>query len=200
DVAEGIALRTAHGRSWEHDGVDGIDYGLARQLDQVDRAIAMTQRLIEEKVGPGGDDPFNFVSLSGLQVLRGDLDAAEASARAAVGGCARGGAAVSPGGRLRGVALVAAYRGGPEEARRLAPEGLELARMSGALALEVYHRHILGFVALSAGDASDALAQLNEAAVIAEASGTRHPGRFKLDGDRGEAAPGAGRLPTPPTA
>jgi len=195
DEAEaGSALISDHGRSWEHDGADGIDYGLARQLDQLDRAIAMTHRLIEAKAGPGGDDPFNQVSLSGLQVLRGELDAAEASARAAVEGYAHEGADVFPAWRLRGVALVAAHRGRLDEAEQLATEGLGLALASGDLALEVYHRHILGFVALSRGDAPTALAQLSMAASAAEASGTRHPGRFKLDGDRAEAAVAAGDL------
>ena len=194
EAEEGIALISEHGRSWEHDGADGIAYGLARQLDQVDRAIAMTERLIEAKAGPGGDDPFNFVSLSGLQVLRGDLDAAEASARAAVEGYAHEGADVFPSWRLRGIALVAAHRGRLDEAERLSTEGLELSLSSGDLALEVYHRHILGFVALSRGDAAGSLAQLTQAAAAAEASGTRHPGRFKLDGDRVEAAVAAGDL------
>ena len=81
EAQQGTALITEHGRSWEHDGADGIAYGLARQLDQVDDAIAMTERLVEAKAGPGGDDPFNLVALSGLHVTRGDLDAAEAFAR-----------------------------------------------------------------------------------------------------------------------
>jgi DNA-binding CsgD family transcriptional regulator len=194
EAAEGMALVSAHGRTWEHDGADGIAYGLARQLDQVDRAIEMTERLIEAKAGPGGDDPFNFVSLSGLQVLRGDLDSAETSALAAVEGYAHEGADVFPAWRLRGIALVAAHRGRLDEAERLSTEGLELSLASGDLALEVYHRHILGFVALSRGDVAGALAQLTPAAAVAEASGTRHPGRFKLDGDRVEAAVAVGDI------
>ena len=194
EAEEGMALMTGHGRSWEHEGADGIAYGLARQLDQVERAIAMTERLIEAKAGPGGDDPFNLVSLSGLQVLRGDLEAAEASAQAAVEGYAHEGADVFPAWRLRGVALVAAHRGRLDEARDLANQGLERSIASGDLALEVYHRHILGFVALSRGDAPAALDQLTRAAAAGEASGTRHPGRFKIDGDRVEAAVAAGSL------
>ena len=69
------------GRTWEHDGADGIAYGLARQLDDVDRAIEMTERLIRAKSGPGGDDPFNLVSLSGLQVFRGEWAAARVDGR-----------------------------------------------------------------------------------------------------------------------
>jgi DNA-binding CsgD family transcriptional regulator len=58
----------------------------------------------------------------------------------------------------------------------------------GDLALEVYHRQFLGFVARSTGDVREADAQLTVAERTATASGTRHPGRFKLDGDRVEAA------------
>jgi DNA-binding CsgD family transcriptional regulator len=185
-------LITEAGRSWEHDGADGIDDGLARQTDDVDRAIAMTERLIQAKSGPGGDDPFNVVSLSGLQLFRGNWQAARESAEAAFEGYAREGADIFPSWGLRGVALVAAYQGRTDEGRRLAGEGLELAVASGDLALEVYHRHILGFTALSAGDVRDADSQLTAAASAAAASGTRHPGRFKLDGDRLEAALGLG--------
>ncbi len=188
EIARGTALISEGGRTWEHDGADGIAYGLARQLDDVDRAIEMTERLIRAKSGPAGDDPFNLVSLSGLQVFRGDLAAAQSTAEAALEGYAREGADIFPSWRLRGVALVAAYMGRVDDARRLAGEGLELAVASGDLALEVYHRQILGFVALSVGEVREADVQLTMAATAAEASGTRHPGRFKLDGDRLEAA------------
>ena len=145
EIERGTALISETGRTWEHDGADGIAYGLARQLDDVDLGrIAMTERLIQAKSGPGGDDPFNLVSLSGLQVFRGDWVAARASAEAAVEGYAREGEDVFPSWRLRGVALIAAYERRTDEARRLAGEGLELAIASGDLALEVYHRQILG--------------------------------------------------------
>jgi DNA-binding CsgD family transcriptional regulator len=188
EVARGTQLITEAGRTWEHDGADGIAYGLARQTDDVDRAIAMTERLIRAKSGPGGDDPFNLVSLSGLQLFRGEWSAARESAEAALEGYAREGENVFPSWRLRGVALVAAYQGRTDEAWQLATEGLELAIGSGDLALEVYHRQILGFAALSVGEVREADRQLTAAARAAEASGTRHPGRFKLDGDRLEAA------------
>ena len=104
-------------------------------------------------------------------------------------GYAREGADVFPAWRLRGLALVAAHDGrGSRQARRLATEGLDLALASGDLALEVYHRHILGFVALSTGDVHEADAQLTAAERAATASGTLHPGRFKIDADRLEAA------------
>ena len=188
EIDLGVGLITVAGRSWEHDGADGIAYGFARQLDDVDRAIEMTKHLIDAKSGPGGDDPFNLVSLSGLQILRGDWPAARRSAEAANEGYGREGADVFPSWRLRGLALVAAHEGRTEEARRLGTAGLDLALASGDLVQEVYHRHILGFVALSTGDVREADGQLSAAARAATSSGTRHPGRFKLDADRLEAA------------
>ena len=59
EIERGTRLITDTGRTWEHDGADGIAFGLARQIDDLDRAIAMTERLIRVKAGPGGDDPFN---------------------------------------------------------------------------------------------------------------------------------------------
>jgi len=191
---EARSLVSPNGRSWEHDGVGGIDYGIARMLDEVDRAIAMTHEFIAAKAGPGGDDPFNLVQLSGLQVLLGDLTSAEATARAAVEGYEHEGADVFPSWRLRGVALVAAYEGRLEEARRLAGEGLALAEASGDAVLEVFHRAILGFVALSAGEPREAFEQLTRAVAAARDAGTLHPGRFKLEGDLAEAAIALGDL------
>ncbi|HEX8026637.1 MAG TPA: LuxR C-terminal-related transcriptional regulator, partial [Candidatus Limnocylindrales bacterium] len=153
-----------------------------------DRAIEMTRGFITTKAGPGGDDPFNLVSLSGLLVLRGDLDGAEAAANAAVEGYAHEGADVFPAWRLRGVALVAAYRGRLDEAVRLASEGLERSLASGDLALECYHRAILAFVALSRAEPRAAFEQLTSGVAAGRRAGTLHPGRFKLEGDLAEAA------------
>ena len=194
EVQRGLALIRPEGRSWEHEGADGIAFGIARLTDDLDLAIAMTRDLIRAKSGPGGDDPFNLVQLSGLQVLRGDLVEARASAEAADDGYAAEGADVFPSWRLRGLALVAAHDGRLEDARRIALEGLQLALAAGDLTLEAYHRHVLGFVALSAADVREAHEQLEAAARAAIATGTRHPGRFKLDGDRLEAALGVGDL------
>ncbi len=194
EIDRGTRLITEAGRTWEHDGADGIAFGLARQVDDLDRAIAMTERLIRVKAGPGGDDPFNYVMLSGLQVFRGDWPAARASAELGLEGYAREGADLFPSWRLRGVALIAAHDGRTDEARRLATDGLQLAIDRGDLALQVYLRHILGFIDLSLGDYRVADEQLTIAATIADASGTHHPGRFKVDGDRLEAAIGVGDL------
>jgi tetratricopeptide (TPR) repeat protein len=194
EIERGTRLITESGRTWEHDGADGIALGLARQTDELDRAIAMTEHLIRIKAGPGGDDPFNYVMLSGLQVFNGDWAAARANAERGLEGYAREGAEVFPSWGLRGVALVAAHDGRSDEARRLATDGLGLAIERGDLALQVYHRHILGFLALSLGDYRTADEELTLAGTLAEASGTRHPGRFKVDGDRLEAAIGVGAL------
>ena len=194
EIARAMPKINPTGRSWEHDGADGIAFGIARTMDELERAIAMTHELVRVKSGPTGDDPFNLVMLSGLQVAHGDLAAARASAEAAAEGYAREGADVFPAWRLRGLALVAAHEGRHDEATRLATEGVERALASGDLALEVYHRTILGFVALTDDRVQEADEQLERAAAVGLASGTLHPGRFKVDGERLEAAIATGDL------
>jgi DNA-binding CsgD family transcriptional regulator len=194
EIERGTRLISVAGRSWEREGADGIAFGIARLTDDLDRAIAMTHELIRSKSGPSGDDPFNLVQLSGLQLLHGEWPAARVSAEAALDGYAREGADVYPSWGLRGIALVEAHEGRLEDATRHATEGLERATGNGDLVLETMHRHILGFIALSLGDHRAADAQLTAAATSAEASGVRHPGRFKLEGDRVEAALALGDL------
>ena len=97
-------------------------------------------------------------------------------------------------------------------------EGLELAIASGDLALEVYHRQILGFVALSIGDVREADAQLTLAASAARGQrhappgavqarrrpprgrpGGRRPRAGRSDRRRGSSTPAAWRRPRGPS-
>src|SRR4051812_14300642 len=188
DIERGLAKLAIAGRSWEREGADGSAFGLARHTDDLDRAIAMTRHTIREKSGEGGDDPFNVAMLSGLLLARGEGPEARRQAEAALDGYQREGAEVFPAWALRGVALVAAHDGRTDDARRWAEEGLAQATARGDVVLTVFHRHILGFLALAAGAWPEADAQLTKAAELATASGVRHPGRFKLAGDQVEAA------------
>ncbi|MGZ6269126.1 MAG: AAA family ATPase, partial [Candidatus Limnocylindrales bacterium] len=194
DIQRGLALMTAHGRSWEHESADGNAFGLARVTDDLERAIAMTRELIRVKSGPAGDDPFNLVHLSGLLLLRGDWTEARRIAEVALAGYEREGEQVHPAWGLRGVALVAAHDGRVDEARRLAGEGLARATERGDVILAIFHRQILGFVALSLGEWRRADDELREAAALAESIATRHPGRFKFAGDWAEAVLALGDL------
>jgi DNA-binding CsgD family transcriptional regulator len=188
DVERGLALMTRDGRSWEHEGADGSAFGIARLTDDLDRAIAMTVELIRSKSGPAGDDPFNLVMLSGLLVYRGEWPEARRIAEAALAGYEREGEDIHPAWGLRGAALVAAHDGRLDDARRWAEQGLRLAAERGDVIVEVFHRQLLGFVALTVGDWARADAHLTAATVLADRIGTRHPGRFKLAGDQVEAS------------
>ena len=163
--------------------------------DDLDRAIAMTERLIRDKAGPGGDDPFNYVMLSGPPGRFAGTGSRRGRTPRSV---ARATRAKEPTSSRHGGCV--AWRwwppttAGPTRPAGSPARGSQLAIESGDLALQVYHRHILGFVALSLGDYRTADAELTMAATVAEASGTRHPGRFKVDGDRLEAAIGVGDL------
>ncbi len=188
EIERGLRLMTRNGRSWEHEGADGSAFGIARVTDDLDRAIAMTRELIRAKSGPAGDDPFNLVMLSGLLLFRGEWQEARNLAEAALDGYLGEGADVHPAWGLRGVALVAAHDGRLADARRWAEEGLHRAVERGDAILEVFHRQILGFVALSTDAWLEADVHFREADVLADRITTRHPGRFKLAGDQVEVA------------
>ncbi|HEU0243408.1 MAG TPA: AAA family ATPase, partial [Candidatus Limnocylindrales bacterium] len=194
EIERGLRLITTDGRSWEREGADGSAFGLARITDDLDRAIAMTHDLIRSKSGPGGDDPFNLVQLSGLLAFRGEWPEARRVAEAAIEGYEREGRDLHPAWALRGVALVAALEGRVADARRDAEAGLRVATERGDDVLTVFHHHILGFVALSLGEWVDADAHLAAAAALASRMSVRHPGRFKLAGDQVESALSLGHV------
>lgn len=186
DIGRGQRLMTANGRSWEHEGADGSAFGIARLTDDLDRAIELTRDLIRAKSGPGGDDPFNLVQLSGLLVFRGQWREARRLAEAAMDAYEREG--LHPAWGLRGLALVAAHDGRLDVARSAAEEGLRIAMDRGDTVIAAFHRQVLGFVAVSIGDWPTAETQLSIAADLSARMAIRHPGRFKLAGDQVEAA------------
>ena len=187
-IERGLALISTDGRSWEKEGAEGSAFGIARVMDDLDRAIAMTREKIRTKSGPGGDDPFNIAMLSGLLVFLGDWPEARRQAEAAMDGYQREGAEIFPSWALRGLALVAAHDGRNDEARRWSEDGLRLAEDRGDMVLAVFHHQILAFLALTREAWRDADDHLAAAADFAARSGVRHPGRFKLAGDAAEAA------------
>jgi DNA-binding CsgD family transcriptional regulator len=194
DIERGLHLITPSGRSWEHEGADGSAFGIARMTDDLDRAIEMTRELIRAKSGPGGDDPFNLAQLSGLLLYRGEWGEAQRMAEAAMDGYVLEGGELHSAWGLRGVALVAAHQGRFVEARRLSGDGLVLALERGDPVVATFHRQILGFVAVSAGEWAEADTHLTEAAALAARVAVRHPGRFKFAGDQVETALALGHL------
>ncbi len=188
EIERGLRLITSNGRSWEREGAEGSAFGLARHADDLDRAIEMTRELIRAKSGPGGDDPFNLVQLSGLLLYRGDWREARRVAEAAMEGYEREGVEVYPAWGLRGIALVAVHDGRLADARRWADAGLRWSTERGDVVMAVFHHHILGLIQLSLDAWAEADEHFEEAASLAERIATRHPGRFKLAGDRVEAA------------
>jgi DNA-binding CsgD family transcriptional regulator len=188
DVERGLRALATAGRTWEKEGADGSAFGIARLMDDLDRAIDMTRLTIREKSGAGGDDPFNVVMLSGLLLFRGDWPEARRQAEAAMDGYRREGAEVHPAWALRGIALVAAHDGRADDARRWAEEGLARAGERGDAVLSIFHHQILGFLALTHEAWPEADAHLEAAAELEARMGVRHPGRFKIAGDQVEAA------------
>jgi DNA-binding CsgD family transcriptional regulator len=194
EIDRGVGLISSSGKSWEHEGADGSAFGLARLTDDLDRAIELTRELIQAKSGPGGEDPFNLVQLSGLLLYRGEWGEARRVAEAALEGYEREGTELHPAWGLRGTALVAAHDGRIDEARQSAEEGLRIATERGDVVVAIFHHQILGFVAVSIGDWRLADAHLREAELLAGRIFVRHPGRFKVAGDQVEAALALGDL------
>jgi DNA-binding CsgD family transcriptional regulator len=194
EIERAVRLISPNGKSWEREGADGSAFGFARFTDDLDSAIARTHDLIHAKSGPGGDDPFNLVQLSGLLLFHGEWEEARRVAEAAIEGYEREGADLHPAWGLRGIALVEAHLGHLDDARRDAEAGLRIATERGDAVIAAFHRHILGFVALSIGAWAEADAQLSEAAALAARGSVRHPGRFKLGGDQVEVALGLGDM------
>ena len=73
-------------------------------------------------------------------------------------------------------------------------DGLALALERGDPVVATFHRQILGFVAVSAGEWAEADTHLTEAAALAARVAVRHPGRFKFAGDQVEAALALGQV------
>ena len=189
DIERGLGLITPDGRSWEKEGAEGSAFGLARHTDDLDRAIAITREMIRSKSGPGGDDPFNVVMLSGLLLFRGEWAEAREQAEAAMAGYQGEGGDIHPAWALRGLALVAAHDGRngttPAAGRRRASAE---ATQRGDVVIATFHHHILAFLALVDENWPDASAHLAAAADGMARSGVRHPGRFKFAGDQVETA------------
>ena len=153
----------------------------------------MTRETIRAKSGPGGDDPFNVVMLSGLLLFRGDWPEARRQAEAAADEYQREGAEIHPAWALRGSALVAAHDGRLDDARAWATEGARRASERGDAVVALFHHHILGFVALTPGAWAEADAQLTAAAALRRPDGVRHPGPVQVRGRPGRGGARAGR-------
>ena len=84
-------------------------------------------------------------------------------------------------------ALVHAHSGRLDLARRIATSHLRRAESTGDLFLTIRLQALLGFVALSAGDAGTAATHLRQASSFSEAAGYGEPGVVRYAGDEIEA-------------
>ena len=194
DVERATRLHATSGRSWEWDRCEVILYELARHTDDLETALARLTAHIEHRAERGVEDPFWFVHAALITAWLGSWPSARAWAERAIETYRREGADLYPAFALRGLALIDALEGRVDEARRLSTRGLELAGEAGDLVVATLHRNILGFVALSVGDAAEADLQLRAAAHLDEQLGVEHPLRSRHAGDLVEAAIGVGDL------
>ena len=91
-------------------------------------------------------------------------------------------------------AHVAAWRGSLDLARRLAGEGLRMAREGGDAIFEVQHRLVLGFTEVSAGRYEAACGHESALRDLLDRMRWGHPGTYRWQGDAVEAFLGMGRV------
>jgi DNA-binding CsgD family transcriptional regulator len=194
DIERGTRRHAASGRSWEWERADVVLYELARHTDDLDTALTRLYAQIERRANRGAEDPFWLVHAALINCWLGDWSAGRVWAERAVEVYAREGDDIYPAFALRGLALVEALEGRVEEARDLSNRGLALATERGDVVVATLHRNILGFVALSTGDALEADRQLREAAALDAQLGARHPLRSRIAGDLVETALGVGDI------
>ena len=95
---------------------------------------------------------------------------------------------------LFGRALVAAYEGDEEVARRLVARGLEIAATTGDGWFGTQHRSVLGFLELSLDRPSQAMQHLAQVDEHLQGMAVEEPGCFTHRNDLLEALIGAGRF------
>jgi DNA-binding CsgD family transcriptional regulator len=192
DVGRAMRLHGSSGRSWEWDRCEVILYELARHTDELGPALDRLYAQIERRANRGAEDAFRFVHAALINCWLGDWSAAREWAERAIEAYAREGADVWPAFALRGLALVDALEGRVAEAHELATRGLALAEESGDVVVAILHRGILGFLALSLDEPTEADLHLREAEELDAQLAVAHPLRSRIAGDVVEAALGVG--------
>ena len=162
---------------------------MLKYADQFGAARDLLERLRASMMAEGREGvvaPVVF-QLAELECWAGNLQRSRRLTRDLVRTLARSG---QEGMRLRAAyatALVHAHAGRLDIARRIATSHLRLAESTGDFFLTIRLQALLGFVALSAGDASTAATHLRHASSLSEAAGYGEPGIVRYAGDEIEA-------------
>ena len=162
---------------------------MLKYADHLSTARDLFERLRTSMIAEGHEGivaPVLF-QLAELECWAGNLQRSRRLTRDLLRTLARSG---QEGMRLRAAyatALVHAHSGSLDLARRIATSYLGVAESTGDLFLTIRFQALLGFVALSAGDASTAATHLRQASSLSEAAGYGEPGVIRYAGDEIEA-------------
>jgi ATP/maltotriose-dependent transcriptional regulator MalT len=159
-------------------------------------AAARLERLYRRAVDEGDELALAVVpaSLAEVELTRGDWPRAGQLAEAALRTARRLGSPFSLSRALVAVATVEAHLGRVEAAREAAAELIEVAGHGGLVPFELEGRTVLGFLALSCGDAQAAHAQLEPALQQLTGMGVREPSMLRLAWTELDALVELGRL------
>ena len=162
---------------------------MLKYADQFDAARDLLERLSTSMLTEGREGvvaPVLF-QLAELECWAGNLHVSRRLTRELVRTLARSG---QEGMRTRAAyatALVHAHAGKLDLARRIATSHLRLAENACDFFLTIRFQALLGFVALTAGDAGTAATHLRQASSLSEAAGYGEPGIVRYAGDEIEA-------------
>jgi DNA-binding CsgD family transcriptional regulator len=138
--------------------------------------------------------PWLGYHMAELECWAGNWEQAAAYAAQAREASVRTGQRGVQGFALYSVALVAAHRGDVEAARTAAEEGLALCERSDIVTAAQLNRSVLGFLALSTGDAAGAHAHLGSVLEALRSMGLRDSGVVRCTADEIEALVALGEL------
>ena len=163
------------------DSAAGALAALLKYADELDESREMLESLIDE--ADEGSLPYVLGHLPQLELWTGRWDVAEQCANRQLDVARRTQQESQVQAAYFNVAVVAAFRGSIAEAMPLATALVEEGRATGALWTERNGAGLLGFLAMSAGDAASAVTHLGRYDELGEAMNLREPGYLRFFGD-----------------
>jgi DNA-binding CsgD family transcriptional regulator len=183
----------APGEGIQPDSIGGAQLLRAGRIDEARVAIlSADRRYIEAGLESMRHDTLPL--LSELECLAGDWQAAQRFADEHADIVAQAGLDEMRDQVLYTSARIASLLGRTNDARLAATEGLAIAKAHGNVWLELHHRIVLGFLALSAEDHEGTVRVLEPCAEILGSRSVEEPGAFPFVPDLVEALVALGRL------
>ena len=166
---------------------------LLKVADELDDAREMLTSLLSSTEDEGSI-PYALSHLPQLELWTGNWDGAEDVASRHLEAAIRTGQHDQARQANNNIALINAYRGDTATAAILARELMDAGRENGDMWTERSGAGLLGFIALSDGDATEAVRLIGWSEELADRMGLREPGYRRLRADLVEALVATGQL------